>query len=109
MRAEIKTYSESKDRANFDWNDFLERAINGTISMGDQEYAECLANNWITCACGNLCKSIPRYKNGEPKDFILNILGSKFYTAISHKNYDEAKEILKRIEERSIELLAAAA
>ena len=41
------------------------------------------ADNWITCACGNLCDVIPRLDNGEPIDDELADLGVTFSNLIS--------------------------
>jgi len=97
-----KTYAESERMPPFDWNEFLNSK---RISQSDWQYAKDLAEDWVTCACGNQCEIIPRYDNGEPKDNILYELGIIFSKRIKDKNKSLAKKCLAEIEERSAILI----
>jgi len=66
-----------------------------------------LASDWPTCACGNLCDAIPR-RDGqlhEPADLRLRGLGSSFYYAVESEDWNQATDLLQKIEARSVELL----
>lgn len=64
------------------------------------------ASNWPTCACGQLCKHIPRGVNSSPLDFKLEYLGREFYQYIEAKNYKRALNIMHDIEARVREILS---
>lgn len=101
---------------NFCWFLFLEQPDN-QITEDQIEEAYGKSTNWVTCACGQVCASIPRNKFNEPDDEILYELGmhftcqiedakEQFYIKDSFKNcLDDAKNILIKIEQRTIELL----
>lgn len=105
-------YSISKGEPFFDWNEFLSKESFTSVELTN---ANILASNWATCACGNKCKIIPRLEGGAPIDRKLNILGRTFHYYISnmfhaneineHMSKNAAKEILKEIEIRSIEII----
>ena len=70
------------------------------------------AAEWEFCACGNLCKLIPRKEGGAPKDKILMKAGVKFSFALTTAwlNYGssnwfesilEAREFHSKIEKRA--------
>ena len=112
----MKTFAETRNVAQFDWNAFLAK---NEFTETEIINALNLAGEWVTCACGNLCAALPRNPNGEPLDYELADLGNKFYEAIcsmdcSHsrcdvKNMikwrDKARTILFMIEDRSAILL----
>lgn len=102
----MTTYTERRGMAPFDWNRYLHRAINLEACSMAHRMAESYASDWVTCACGNACESIPRDHTGAPIDPELMSLGLGFYSAISLGHYENAKEILKRIEKRSAEIIA---
>lgn len=108
---------------NFNWFLFLDQPVED-ISLYALTKAEMLASNWVTCACGQLCKALPRGTHNstdEPKDPELSKLGYKFYNAIEAAKYckktgssdslrlrlDNAKKILIQIEQRTNQLLNA--
>lgn len=101
------TYTESKDRAPFDWRDFLKRAQAGEITHSENMKAEWLAGSWVTCACGVQCHAIPRNFRGEPQDIRLADLGIYFLSRINMEDWGKASEILDSIEKRSAEILAS--
>jgi hypothetical protein len=101
----LKTYAESQQEPIFNWNDFLQRAVENKISEDEQEHAEELAGDWVTCACGNQCSILDRDVDGEPADRLLYELGLQFDTDIRYRKYDTAIETLKKIEIRSTTLI----
>ncbi|WP_396190254.1 hypothetical protein [Flavobacterium sp.] len=64
-----------------------------------------LSSSWVTCACGNQCSVIPRYKKGEPRDTHLSQQGYNFFLAIQTQDWAWAKACLYLIEVRAIELI----
>lgn len=99
----MKTYSESQGKKPFNWNEFLNRK---NITDDEWFYAMKLADNWVTCACGNQCEVIERdIHSGSPLDSELMKLGHDFYIDIKYKNKYDAKETLKKIEKRSAFLI----
>jgi hypothetical protein len=99
----MKNYAETQRKEAFDWNKFLENPP----EKGSEEHLDAcdLAESWVTCACGNLCDIIPRYPIGSPVDEELQSLGIAFNNSIQDTRYDDAKEILDKIEKRSAELI----
>jgi S-ribosylhomocysteine lyase LuxS involved in autoinducer biosynthesis len=99
----MKNYAETQGQESFDWNKFLENPP----EKGSLEHLEAcdLAEAWVTCACGNLCDIIPRSPLGCPIDDYLELLGIAFNNNIQDAEYDVAKKILARIENRSAEII----
>jgi len=100
----MTTYAEKNDAIVTDWNLVLN-------NWGDLDiiprlgYVE-LSEQWVTCACGNLYASIPRYSDGEPIDSALRAFGVQFCNRLKEGSIVTAKETLRLIEKRSIEILA---
>lgn len=77
------------------------------------------AGNWKICACGNLCRYIPRTLIYKPEDEKLRLLGMSFFQSISSlKSYHlvekkiafleelkNAREIHQNIEARAVVVL----
>ncbi len=61
--------------------------------------------DWVTCACGSICKALPRMSNGVPADAQLTRQGSYFHKYIGGLEVNKAKETLKTIENRSAYLI----
>lgn len=102
----MKTYAESKGNIYpFDWNDFLDRAIDGDITEYEKNKAKILSDNWVTCACGNQCEAIPRYTDGSPMDFLLKSFGDDFGILIWSSEFKQAKRTLGEIEKRSAKII----
>lgn len=100
-----KTFAETKGAASFDWNKLLDDFIAG--KDGDWDQAAILARDWITCACGNQCAIIPRFKgSGQPCDQALSDLGTSFFNHIISGHPKRAKRTLRKIEARSAQLIA---
>ena len=112
----MKTFAETKGEPPFDWNAFLAQDEFSNEELTD---AMILAGEWVTCACGNLCLTLPRQHAGQPLDDDLADLGFEFDEAIrlmeaarswddleaTLKWRDKARGILALIEARSTELL----
>lgn len=90
----------------FDWFDVLDRLIAGE-KPSDTDRAEIHARGgpWTSCACGQMCKILPRDSSKCPKDEILKGLGADFARMMSAGDYKSARAILDKIEKRSTELL----
>lgn len=68
-----------RDKTN--WNEAIEQLKTKQSNTELVAYTlKCmeLASCWITCACGNLCATIPRYDNTQPIDLELRELGLLF-------------------------------
>lgn len=105
-----KTYAETQNEAPFDWN----KALANPPDYGSPDYDNLyiLSGDWTTCACGNECAIIPRYKQdslrfakGQPKDEALADLGHRFHNQITMAEWEDAKETLQAIEARSAILI----
>lgn len=101
-------YAASRRYRSFDWNAFLRRKTHTTASL---RRASLLASEWVTCACGNQCRVIPRCGDGEPIDQRLSDLGMTFYRWIDEMSVStgsdrtaaqrKARTTLGRIERRA--------
>lgn len=105
----------------FSWFDFLRQDF--ALTGGLEEHlskASRLAYGWVTCACGHLCRALPRDDDSMPLDSELQKYGSDFSSVISlleeayptgdakRLNYlrDRALGTLHEIEARTTLLLA---
>ena len=90
--------------ARLNWLVKQQQAFNTLSSTKKQEYytkreeAMLLSRSWVTCACGNTCSIIPRFKSGKPKNNKLFKYGVLFCEQIEQGNYTMAKFTLKNIE-----------
>lgn len=125
------TYAESHGKAAFDWVGFLgQKEPTQPLCYEAQREAQREAHNWVTCACGAQCRSIPRLSHGAPVDTILAEHGNTFAMQIGEieraasrmKSYPDgilrgdvdlrkaqslARTTLARIEERAAEIIFA--
>ena len=92
----------------FNWIMFLKRAIKKEPSDRECAIARRKSGYWTTCACGFLCKNLPRNHEGEPGDGQLVRLGMSFYRAIHREEWRRALSFLYRIESRTAKLLKEA-
>lgn len=92
----------SSDINSFDWNIFLNQ---NDITEREWSVATAKSSIWVTCACGSLCKQIPRTINGRPVDRLLTQLGLDFFKYITEKDIINSKKTLIQLEKRSIELI----
>lgn len=67
-----------------------------------------LANDWMTCSCGQLDARIPRNLTddeievcGVPLDDELYVLGMKFTNAVEHNEIDRAEVLYRKIQARA--------
>lgn len=91
------------DPLNWDWYAYLKAPKD--VQKKYHNFATELAASWVTCACGQLCKDLPRGIDSAPEDVHLETLGMDFMSFIRHEKINEAKETLDRIEQRAVELL----
>jgi len=98
-----QTYAESCGCAPFDWN----AALANPPEKYSEEHTRLidLSADWVTCACGNQCDIIPRYKSGAPMDEYLRYLGDEFDVKVRLADWCEAIDTLENIEERSGEII----
>lgn len=104
---------------DFNWFKFLALPVEEITEEAITAAYE-LSQDWVTCACGQVCRALPRRNGDEPKDEMLYQLGMSFtdilgaaYNEIVYGNNKEAKEaelqeamtILHEIEQRTTELL----
>ena len=97
-------YSETKNLKPINWNDRVNTPV---VYQNDIEWYqwEQEAKQWVTCAVGNQCSSIPRNELGVPIDYELQILGTAFMAYIRNRNLVDAKSTLKAIEDRVTQIL----
>ena len=92
-------------KTEFNWFTELDRAIKKKPSDERCMYLSDRAGDWPTCACGQLCKALPRRQGGEPEDLQLFKAGCEFAYCIDDNNWRKAIKVLNQIEKRTIELL----
>lgn len=116
---DVKTkFVEVKAEKPFDWNKFLKNASRRKTPLSEEEHIQVSkrSQSWVTCACGNQCAIIPRWSYDDtnmphwaelnsPKDKKLNTWGIQFFRAVDAQKWKKAKEILNKIEGRSIVLI----
>jgi hypothetical protein len=98
---------EQQKGESFDWNKFLKNAIRRKTPMDMEEHYKAIdrSKSWVTCACGNQCSIIPRDSVGAPIDNDLADLGKQFFWDIKNENWTKAKNTLRQIEIKSIQLI----
>jgi hypothetical protein len=91
--------------SSFDWFNVLEGLANGE-RIGQQTYSTLkeMAANWPSCACGQLCKKLPRVHD-VPKDEKLRELGTEFAGFVEGRKWVQALHCFNQIEGRTAELL----
>ena len=93
---------------NFHWLAALEEAAANPHKMKDDETVALrrASSAWPTCACGELCRLLPRNWNERPLDGELTNLGGKFTILIALLQWDYALATFHAIEARAARLLA---
>lgn len=90
----------------FDWYDVLDRLIAGEKpTESDRAAIQQRAGPWTTCACGQMCKLIPRDSAKTPLDQTLKNLGGSFAQLMAAGKYREARNVLDQIERRTSKIL----
>lgn len=89
------------------WLERLEHVRDYAATPAEHEMLRRLAEQWPTCACGELCEALPRDCSGAPVDYPLKVLGGNFYTEIKEGQWVEALATFHEIESRTAEILAA--
>jgi hypothetical protein len=90
----------------FDWYDVLDRLIAGEKpSEAERVTIQQRAGPWTTCACGQMCKIIPRDSSKSPIDEQLRTLGGAFAQQMSAGHYHDARKTLDKIEKRTAKIL----
>lgn len=96
-------------REEFDWLKLLKAAAAGTISIpyGSTLHGQLrkLAGDWPTCACGQLCKQLPRDGQGRPMDYDTAKSGVEFMHDVAAANWSRAYARFQTIERRTQQLL----
>lgn len=101
------SFAEANGKKPFNWHKFIELGILDQLTQEQKEKGIMLAKSWVTCACGNQCKLIPReeFIKGRPDDDILYSLGNLFAILVKIERYESAKFIIKKIEKRSSQII----
>ena len=89
----------------FNWYTELDKAIKQEPSEATYLDLKRRAYEWVTCACGQLCKALPRNCSGEPYDLKLTLSGIYFTKCIISKKWHKSLKVLNQIEARTAELL----
>lgn len=97
--------TKPKRKTPWNWLTFLNRAVKKEPSQRQSERAMNRASGWPTCACGQLCKKLPRSETGLPTDELLRDYGTSFTMHIGRQNWQAALDEFKEIEARTAELL----
>jgi hypothetical protein len=99
----MKIYAETKKSKKFDWKVELEKRLAKNLKPIPTLSKK--SKSWVTCACGNQCAAIPRKDDGSPWDEELQELGTSFFYKVGDGNWQEALNILEKIENRSAILI----
>lgn len=99
----MKTETKKFDQSNWDWFAYLD--ADETTKEKYHHEATNKSGSWVTCACGQLCKDLPRTPHDSPEDITLDHLGIEFDLAIKSLRWNDAKYILHQIEARTAVLL----
>jgi len=113
----MKRYSDYFEEEFVDWESFLKKK---NISENEWEEKCEFVNYWSCCPSGNLCNSIKRHESdeydyygdlislqGQPKDEILKILGTKFSEDFPERNQDHLLNLVQLINLRGEHLVKA--
>lgn len=91
---------------DFNWLAILKDLVAGApIKDYEHQKLVALAFEWPTCACGQLCKALPRTPSGAPVDGVLKNLGAFFAAAIEDGRWEAALGFFYQIEARTDRLL----
>lgn len=95
-----------KRKRPFNWLTTLNRLVkNPKISEKRLSRLRNRAARWPTCACGQLCKKLPRNAIGSPVDFSTKDMGINFFFFVNDRQWPKALSTFHAIERRTAELL----
>lgn len=94
------------DELPTEWNWYEALAEKPAAGSMLHQVMRVLSNCWITCACGQQCRALPRSTSGAPKDSLLLALGHRFVVDVRKADWDTAADTLGQIEARTAQLLA---
>ena len=92
-------------KIKFNWYTELNKAIKSEPDEETYEDLKTRALSWVTCACGQLCKALPRNLKDKPLDRQLATFGIDFAACIYIKKWADSLAILDHIEARTTVLL----
>ena len=90
----------------FNWYTEIDKVILNEPDGAEWNKLADMSKDWVTCACGQLCKRLPRDVDGEPIDIELSDLGVNFHDFIWRSDWRSARSTLDQIESRTSFLLA---
>lgn len=112
---------KKKKKKEFNWltalNERLSLVRKGLVSKYPDDTDNALAHRageWPTCACGELCKALPRHSGrgvfakSTPVDATLARYGSDFYFCVRRRQWGWAIKLFLKIEARTTLLLKKA-
>lgn len=105
---ETVTVAETTERTEeFDWLRMLRGIVAGKVKVTSslEQQLVTLASNWPTCACGQLCKLLPRGYKGQPEDRPTYELGIIFNSCVQAGSWTGALSAFRDIEARTAQLL----
>lgn len=98
---------KTEQKTEFNWLHALEAAVKQEPTYAEYVRLEKLSENWPTCACGELCKDLPRTPSQQPTDQELFTLGRKFMYDVMSRRWPDALATFHAIEQRTAALLLA--
>lgn len=89
------------------WLTILKDLSAGTLQLNSTQAAQLRRDSeqWPSCACGQLCSTLPRHGNGRPIDAELASLGMSFFHAVEDERWTAALNLFNKIEARSTTLV----
>lgn len=91
---------------SFNWLAVLKDLVHGMpLPKAHHARLMSLARQWPSCACGQVCKSIPKHIDGYPDDVVLLQRGRFFYEFVAKQDWEGALQTFHHIEERTQFLL----
>lgn len=98
------TYAQENDKEKINWA----KEIRFLFDNFDEELfnkSKTISNEWYACPIGQLNSVIPRHSDGEPRDRILLMLGTRFLEEFREQNFEECLNLIKLIKIRAKKVL----
>lgn len=91
----------------FNWLTMLRALVAGKLQANTDLHRNLkrLAADWPTCACGQLCKNLPKTEGSIPEDWQLRVWGGDFAAYVSIGQWRDALKCFEKIEARASSLL----